>query len=110
MAVPFCAFRHTLLQEAAYRSLLRRRRQQLHAAAVEAIEDLYADRIDEFAGMVAHHADVAGDERRALNYHRRAGDAAAAVYSLDEAIEHYEPRLRRPPASGSDRATPPCAR
>jgi predicted ATPase/class 3 adenylate cyclase len=100
--VPFCAFRHTLLQEAAYRSLLRRRRQQLHAAAVEAIEDLYADRIDEFAGMVAHHADVAGDERRALNYHRRAGDAAAAVYSLDEAIEHYEAALAAATRIGLD--------
>ena len=91
--VPFCAFRHTLIQETSYRALLRRRRQQLHAAAIEAIEALYADRINEFAGMVAHHADVAGDDRRALDYHRRAGDAAAAVYSLAEAIEHFDAAL-----------------
>ncbi len=91
--VPFCAFRHTLIQEAAYRGLLKRRRSELHAAAIEAIESLYADRIDEFAGMVAHHADVAGDDRRALDYHRRAADAAARVYSVHEAIDHCDRAL-----------------
>ncbi|MFL5870750.1 MAG: AAA family ATPase [Solirubrobacterales bacterium] len=91
--VPFCAFRHTLIQETAYQGMLRRRRQELHAAAIEAIEALYPDRLDEFAGMVAHHADVAGDDRRALDYHRRAGDAAAAVYSVAEAIEHFDRAL-----------------
>ena len=40
--------------------------------------------------MVAHHADVAGDDRRALDYHRRAAEAAARVYSVEEAIEHYD--------------------
>jgi class 3 adenylate cyclase/tetratricopeptide (TPR) repeat protein len=87
--VPFCAFRHTLIQETAYRGLLRRRRSELHAEAIVAIESLYADRIDEFAGMVAHHADDAGDDQRSLEYHRRAADAAARVYSAPEAIEHY---------------------
>jgi predicted ATPase/class 3 adenylate cyclase len=99
---PLYAFRHTLIQEAAYRSLLRRRRQHLHAAAIEAIEDLYADRIEEFAGMVAHHADVAGDDRRALDYHRRAGDGAASVYSLAEAIEHFDAALAAAARLGLD--------
>src|SRR5204862_223583 len=36
--VPFVAFKHTLIQEATYRGLLRRRRQELHLAAVEALE------------------------------------------------------------------------
>ncbi len=93
LPVPFLAFRHTLIQETAYRRLLRRRRQEVHAAAAEAIESLYADRIDEFAGMVAHHADMAGDDRRALDYHRRAAEAAARVYSVEEAIEHYDGAL-----------------
>ncbi|MGH2926177.1 MAG: hypothetical protein ACRDK1_09425, partial [Solirubrobacterales bacterium] len=90
LPVPLLAFRHTLIQETAYRRLLRSRRSELHAAAAEAIESLYADRIDEFAGMVAHHADAAGDDRRAFDYHRRAAEAAARVYSVDEAIEHYD--------------------
>lgn len=91
--VPFVAFSHTLIQEAAYRGLLKRRRQELHAAAVEATESLYADRLDEFAGMAAHHASAAGDSRRALVYHGRAGAAAEAVYALEEAIEHYDAAL-----------------
>ncbi len=87
--VPFVAFTHTLIQEAAYRGLLRRRRQELHAAALTAIEAIYADRLDEFAGMAAHHAASAGDHRAAIDYHRRAAKAAERVYALEEASEHY---------------------
>jgi class 3 adenylate cyclase/tetratricopeptide (TPR) repeat protein len=86
--VPFVAFTHTLIQEAAYRGLLKRRRQELHAAAVAAIEGMYAERLDEFAGMAAHHAASAGDHRGALDLHRRAASAAERVYALAEAAEH----------------------
>ncbi len=86
---PMLAFKHTLIAEAAYRSLLKRRRQEMHALAVEAIEDIYGERVDEFLGMLAHHTSAAGDATRALDYHRRAGDAAARVHATDEAIEHY---------------------
>jgi tetratricopeptide (TPR) repeat protein len=104
--VPLVAFRHTLIQETAYRALLRRRRSELHAAAIAAIESIYADRIDEFAGMVAHHADVAGDDRRSLDHHRRAADAAARVYSLEEAIEHYDRALTAAERLGLDDSDP----
>ena len=104
--VPFYAFRHALIQETAYRGLLKRRRQELHAAAIGAIESLYAARLDEFAGMVAHHADLAGDARRALDYHRRAADAAARVYSVDEAIEHYDGALAAADRLGLDLGDP----
>lgn len=87
--VPMLAFKHTLIQETTYRSLLKRRRQELHRQAVDAIETLYADRIDEFLGMLAHHTSAAGEDRRALEYHRRAGEAARQVYAIDEAIEQY---------------------
>jgi predicted ATPase len=91
--VPFVAFTHTLIQEAAYQGLLRRRRQELHSAAVTAIEAIYAERLDEFAGMAAHHAAASGDHRAALDYHHRAGRAAEAVYALEEAAEHYSAAL-----------------
>jgi class 3 adenylate cyclase/tetratricopeptide (TPR) repeat protein len=87
--VPFCAFGHTLIQEAAYRAMLRRRRQELHARALDALESLYRDRLDEFAGMAAYHASAAGDDSRALAYHRRAGAGAARVHAVEEAREHY---------------------
>ncbi len=107
--VPFRAFRHTLIQETAYQGLLRRRRQELHSAAIDAIEGLYPDRLDEFAGMVAHHAAVAGDDRRALAYHRRAGAGAAAVYSVAEAVEHFDGALAAAARLGLE-ATDPAVR
>ena len=86
---PSCIFKHTLIQEAVYRSLLKRRRQELHRLALEAIESLYPDRLGDFWGTLAHHASSAGDERRAIDYHRSAGAAARRVHAVDEAIEQY---------------------
>ena len=86
---PSCIFKHTLIQEAVYRSLLKRRRQELHSLAVEAIEYLYAERLGDFWGTLAHHASSAGDDARAIRYHRSAGAAARRVHAVDEAIEQY---------------------
>lgn len=86
---PSCMFKHTLIQEATYRSLLKRRRQELHSLAVAAIEDLYADRLGDFWGTLAHHASAAGDDARAIEYHARSGAAARRVHAVDEAIEQY---------------------
>ena len=102
--VPFYAFTHTLIQEAAYRGLLKRRRQELHSVAVSAVEDLYADRLDEFAGMAAYHAGAAGDHGKALDYHLRAGRAAESVYALGEAVEQYAEALESGRELGLDGA------
>jgi class 3 adenylate cyclase/tetratricopeptide (TPR) repeat protein len=102
--VPFYAFTHTLIQEAAYRGLLKRRRQELHAAAVSAVEDLYAERLDEFAGMAAYHAGAAGDHRKALGYHLKAGRAAESVYALEEALEQFTAALAAGHELGLDAA------
>jgi class 3 adenylate cyclase len=49
------AFRHVLIQEVAYRSLLSARRQQIHTAVVEAMERLYPQRLKEEAEALARH-------------------------------------------------------
>ena len=49
-------FKHALTHEVAYGSLLQERRKALHARVVEAIERLYADRLDEHVERLAHHA------------------------------------------------------
>jgi class 3 adenylate cyclase/tetratricopeptide (TPR) repeat protein len=100
--VPFYAFTHTLIQEAAYRGLLRRRRQELHAVSVSAVEELYGDRLDEFAGMAAYHAGAAGDHRKAFDYHLRAGRAAESVYALEEAVDQYAEALESARELGLD--------
>jgi class 3 adenylate cyclase/tetratricopeptide (TPR) repeat protein len=89
LPAPGLSFRHTLIQEATYNSLLKRRRQELHVLAMEAIERLYEERMGGLLGMLAHHATAAGDDERALRYQHGAGEAARAVYAVDEAIEHY---------------------
>jgi class 3 adenylate cyclase/tetratricopeptide (TPR) repeat protein len=104
--VPFLVFRHTLIQESAYRGLLRRHRQELHAAAIDATEALYPDRLDEFAALLAYHADAAGDDRRSLHSHHRAGQAAARLYSVTEAIEHFDAALAAAERLGLDASDP----
>jgi class 3 adenylate cyclase/tetratricopeptide (TPR) repeat protein len=86
---PVFRFRHSLIQEAAYRSLLRRRRQELHRRAAEGIEGQGAERADALVGMLALHWEAAGDDERALTAHRRAAEAALRLFALEEAIEHW---------------------
>jgi class 3 adenylate cyclase/tetratricopeptide (TPR) repeat protein len=86
---PVFRFRHSLIQEAAYRSLLRRRRQELHRRVAEGIEGLDQERAESLVGMLALHWEAAGDDERALAAHRRAAEAALRLFALDEAIEHW---------------------
>lgn len=82
-------FRHTLTQDAAYHSLLVKQRREIHRHVAQAYEELYAERLDEFAAPLAQHYAEAGDDDKTLAYSLRAGDAAARVYANTEAIMHY---------------------
>jgi len=82
------AFHHQLTMEAAYESLLRRKQRALHRRVAEALEQLYADRIEERLGLLAHHWERAGEATQAVHYLRRAGEQAAAQYANAEAIDY----------------------
>lgn len=82
-------FKHTLTQETVYGSLLRARRRLVHAQVARAYEDSYADRLDEYAALLAQHYDEAGDDAKTLEYATRAADAAARIYANMEALEYY---------------------
>jgi tetratricopeptide (TPR) repeat protein len=82
-------FKHHLIREATYASLLKRRRQELHRRAAEAIEAAFAGRQEERLGVLAHHWEAAGEYERALDYHARAGVAAEAIGAADEALDQY---------------------
>ena len=86
-------FRHTLVQDAAYATLLSSDRQRLHRVVGEALEHLYPDRLNEYAAMLARHFEQAGDAQHALAYFVRAGDAALALYANEEAEGHYRSAL-----------------
>jgi class 3 adenylate cyclase/tetratricopeptide (TPR) repeat protein len=85
---PLYAFRHSPTQEAAYRSQLVPRRQQLHAEVARIIEELHPG-ADEHAALIAHHRESAGDERAAADWYTR---AARWVGSDDpaEAYRHWQ--------------------
>jgi len=82
-------FRHALMQEAAYNSLLAADKKRLHLAVGETIEHLYPDRLDERAAMLAQHFERAGDDERALKYFIKAGEKALATFANQEAESHY---------------------
>ncbi|MBI1813512.1 MAG: AAA family ATPase [Deltaproteobacteria bacterium] len=65
------AFRHSPTQEAAYRTQLIARRQQIHAEVARIIEELHPG-VDEQAALIAHHRESAGDERAAVDWYVRA--------------------------------------
>ncbi|MBR1267728.1 AAA family ATPase [Bradyrhizobium sp. AUGA SZCCT0222] len=66
------AFRHPLIQEVAYRSLLQDRRRELHSKVAQAIETLFKDRADERASLLAYHLEQAGENLKAAQQNMRA--------------------------------------
>jgi class 3 adenylate cyclase/tetratricopeptide (TPR) repeat protein len=67
------AFKHPLTREVAYASLLRERRQALHAAVATALEALAGDAAEQRAALLAHHWELAGKPLEAARWHQRAG-------------------------------------
>ena len=92
-AAPEYRFRHGLVQEAAYGTLLEARRRELHLRVGEALVELHRDSPAEVYGLLAHHFAEADEPERAVEYLLKAGDAARAVYAEDEAIELYRRAL-----------------
>jgi predicted ATPase len=81
-------FKHALVQEAAYASLLRERRRQLHARIAEVLEGPFPEVAETQPELVAHHYAAAGLAAPAIDYYRRAADRAMAASANTEAIAH----------------------
>ena len=90
---PEYRFKHALIQETAYRTLLTDARTRLHRQAAEWLETQHVGAQDEVAGLLAHHWQAADDPQKAITYLTRAADKARQEYSLDEAIDHYRALL-----------------
>jgi class 3 adenylate cyclase/ABC-type transport system substrate-binding protein/tetratricopeptide (TPR) repeat protein len=87
---PVYSFKHALIQDTAYRTLLAGQRSSLHHRAAEWFESFYQDRPERAYGLIAHHWRAAGNSEKAIQYLRLAGDKARDEWSLDEAINHYQ--------------------
>jgi ABC-type oligopeptide transport system substrate-binding subunit/class 3 adenylate cyclase len=90
---PEYRFKHALIQEGAYRSMLAADRTRLHRSAAEWLEERHAGNEEEVFGLLAHHWLEARDEDKAIEYLLRAGDKARQEYAIDEAVEHYRALL-----------------
>jgi predicted ATPase len=86
-------FKHALVQDAAYESLLRSRRQILHARIAEALEDRFQDVARAQPELVAHHWASAGLPDRAVTHWTMAGQQALARSATTEAIAHFRAAL-----------------
>lgn len=83
-------FTHPLIQETAYRSMLRRGRAELHGRAATAIEQRTEDGSVEHHAVLARHHRAAGNVAEAVRYHRLAAIAAQRVVALDEATNQLD--------------------
>jgi predicted ATPase len=87
------SFKHALVQDAAYQSLLKSRRQQLHARIAQTLEEQFPDVGQAQPEVLARHLTEAGLAERAVLYWRRAGELATARSANLEAIAHLSKGL-----------------
>ena len=83
------AFRHALTREAVYSDLLARERWPLHGRIAATLERQRAADLEAHLPDLSYHVFEAGDWPRALEYGRRAGERAQALYASRAAIEHF---------------------
>jgi class 3 adenylate cyclase/tetratricopeptide (TPR) repeat protein len=115
------AFKHVLIRDVAYSTLTKSVRAWKHAQVGGFIEERAADRSEGVVAMVAdhygraaalgadsemEHSELERINQKALSALEAAGDAAASLYSNQEALNHYETALSLPGELGSPRAEP----
>ncbi len=99
---PAYIFKHAVIQDVAYQSLLVQRRKELHRAVGHAIEELYPDRLADHYEELAHHFWQGEEWDKALEYLERSGDRAKHAYANQGALDYYARALEaaahvRPP-------------
>lgn len=87
-------FRHALIRDAAYESMLKPRRQLLHAEVLEALSGAGAPGAAERPELLARHAEGAGALERAFELWLRAASRCVGRYALREADQAYAECLR----------------
>lgn len=86
-------FKHTLIQEAIYRSLPLKTRKKLHEKIGGTIERLYSDGIEDYYELLGYHYAKSDAPEKAYEYLKLSGDKAAQIYSNWEAVNHYREAL-----------------
>jgi predicted ATPase len=82
-------FKHALIQDAAYQSLLRSTRQQYHQRIAQVLEEHFAEIAETQPEWLAHHYMQAGLTEQAVRYWQRAGQQASERSANLEAVSHF---------------------
>ena len=98
-------FVHALTHEVAYAALLQEQRRALHARIVQALEDLYPERLAEHAERLAHHALRGEAWDKGVRYTRQAGAKALSRSAYQEAAACFERALDALGRLGEGQAT-----
>ena len=83
-------FKHALVQDVAYGTLLRAKRHELHASIASVLERQFSDVCESQPEALARHYAEAGLPQQAINYWQRAGDRAAKRSANQEAVAHFQ--------------------
>jgi predicted ATPase/class 3 adenylate cyclase len=87
-------FKHILVQEAAYNTILKKFRVNLHAKVVKLIEEKYPPLIDQYADLLAYHAERSEDRDKNIHYSILAGDKNRRLHANHQAREFYRRALK----------------
>lgn len=87
---PRCSytFKHALIQDATYQSMVKKRRQQFHQTVAEKLEERFPETAEKQPELIAHHLTEAGQAARAVGYWLIAGQRAQAAFANAEAYKH----------------------
>jgi hypothetical protein len=96
--MPGYTFKHALVQDAAYGTLLRSRRQQLHAHITATLEDWFPEIVAAQPALLAHRCTEAGLSEKAIAYWLTAGRQAWGRSATAEAVALLHRGLALPPA------------
>jgi len=87
-------FKHVLVQEVVYETMLLQQRRMLHGRVGAILEQLHASRLEEHYEALAHHYARSDELQKALEYLEKAGDKAAKYFSLREARSYFSQGVR----------------
>ncbi len=87
-------FKHAIAQEAAYESILQKKRKELHLRVAKSIEKVFREKLPEFYGMLAYHYSKGENLAKAEEYLIEAGKEALRSSASCEALNFYQQGLK----------------
>jgi len=91
-------FKHAILHDVTYESVLKRQRREYHARVADWLTTRSSERIAEYAGLIGEHYERAGDGPQAAEWYARAARQAQNTFAPDTAIGYYQKALEFLPA------------